>query len=372
MKKLLKHRKRVYNKKVVENIKAINMAEKKSNNNEIHRHHHRRHHHRRFWRGFWIVIGVVVVIGLFACGLIYKNLRDTTQNMYTPVAKQTKSNRGRNLDNLLAQKKPINILLLGTDTGAMGRHWKGRTDTMMMMAINPKTNSTSIVSIPRDSNAIFPDFPQYGVTKINSAYTLGGVGETIKTLDKYYSVPIDGYIMINMGGLKKAIDQVGGVDVTSPLTFDNMGYHFEEGKTYHMNGKKALAFAQLRHGDPQQDYGRQDRDRRVVMGLLKKSVSPTTLLNTKFLNSISSEMQTDLTMNQMYKIGMDYRKATDNVSQDHAQGVSKQTNNPKFGIMEIEVISKGERQRVSDKLRDALNLPKVKVAANNSSYVMNH
>ena len=146
---------------------------------------------------------------------------------------------------------------------------------------------------------------------MNSAYTLGGVAETVKTLDKYYSVPIDGYIMINMGGLKKAIDQVGGIDVTSPLTFNNMGYHFEEGKTYHMDGKKALAFAQLRHGDPRQDYGRQDRDRRVIMALLKKSVSPTTLLNSKFLNSISDEMQTDLTMNQMYKIGMDYRKATD-------------------------------------------------------------
>lgn len=272
---------------------------------------------------------------------------------------------------MLAQKKPINILLLGTDTGAMGRSWKGRTDTIMMMAINPKTNSTSIVSIPRDSNAIFPDFPQYGVTKINSAYTLGGVGETVKTLDKYYSVPIDGYIMINMGGLKKAIDQVGGIDVTSPLTFDNMGYHFQEGKTYHMDGKKALAFAQLRHGDPRQDYGRQDRDRRVVMALLKKSISPTTLLNTKFLNSISSEMQTDLTMNQMYKIGMDYRHATDNLSQDHAQGVSKQTQNPKFGTMEIEVVSRQERQRVSDKLRAALGLPKVRVAANSASYVMN-
>lgn len=338
----------------------------------MHQHHHHRHHHRKFWRGFWIVIGVIVVIGLFVCGYIYKNLRDTTQNMYTPVAKQTKSNKGRNLDTLLNEKKPINILLLGTDTGAMGRHWKGRTDTMMMMTINPKKNSTTIISIPRDSNAIFPDYPQYGVTKMNSAYTLGGVSETIKTLDKYYSVPIDGYIMINMGGLEKAIDQVGGIDVTSPLTFNNMGYHFQEGQTYHMSGKKALAFAQLRHGDPNQDYGRQVRDRLVVMALLKKSISPATLLNTKFLNSISNEMQTDLTMNQMYKIGMDYRKATDNLSQDHAQGVSKQTMNPKFGLMEIEVVSKEERQRVSDKIRYALELPKTKVAANKASYVMNH
>lgn len=348
------------------------MAEN-NNQNEIQHHHHHRHHRRRrkFWRVFWIVIAVVVVAGIFVAGMMYKNLRDTATNMYTPVAKTTKSNKGRNLDDLLKEKKPINILLLGTDTGAMGRHWKGRTDTIMMMSINPKTKTTNIVSIPRDSNAIFPDYKEYGVTKINSAYTLGGVSETIKTLDKYYSVPIDGYILINMGGLKKAINQVGGIDVTSPLTFDNMGYHFEKGKTYHMDGKKALAFSQLRHGDPNQDYGRQERDRLVVMALLKKSVSPTTLLNTDFLKSISDEMQTDLTMGQMFAIAKDYRQATNNLVPDHAQGVSKETNNPKFGTMEIEVISRDERQRISNKLRNSLEIPKVKVAANSASYVMN-
>ena len=45
--------------------------------------------------------------------------------------------------------------------------------------------------------------------------------------------------------------------------------------------------------------------------------------------------------------------------------------NPKFGLMEIEVVSKEERQRVSDKIRDALEIPKTKVAANKDSYVMN-
>ena len=350
------------------------MAENNQPNNDVRRHHHHRHHrhhHRKFWHWFWIVIGIIVVIALFVCGMVYKNLRDATNNMYTPVPKTTKSNKGRNLDQLLKEKKPINILLLGTDTGAMGRHYKGRTDAMMMMAINPKTNTTNIVSIPRDSNAIFPDFPQYGVTKMNSAYTLGGVGETIKTLDKYYSVPIDGYLLVNFGGLVKAIDQVGGIDVVSPLTFNNMGYSFVQGQKTHMDGKKALAFVDMRHEDPKSDYGRQERQRLVIQALLKKTVNPANLLNAKFFNSMSSKMETDLTMNQMYAIAMNYRKATNNVVQDHAQGVSKETMNPKFGLMEIEVISKAERQRVSDKLRTALDLPTVKVAANNASYVMN-
>lgn len=335
-----------------------------------HRHHHHRRHHHKFWRWFWIIIGVLVVIGLFVCGMIYKNLRDTTNNMYTPVATNTKSNKGRTLDNLLNAKKPINVLLLGTDTGAMGRHYKGRTDAMMMMAINPKTETSTIISIPRDSNAIFPDFKQYGVTKMNSAYTFGGVGETIKTLDKYYSVPIDGYLLVNFGGLVKAINQVGGIDVTSPLTFNNMGYSFVQGQKTHMDGKKTLAFVDMRHQDPKADYGRQERERLVIQALLKKMVSSTTLLNNKFLNSMSSQMQTNFTMKQMYQIAMNYRQATNHSVSDHAQGVSKMTNNPRFGQMEIEVVSKQERQRVSNKLRDALEIPKVTVANNASSYVM--
>ena len=90
------------------------------------------------------------------------------------------------------------------------------------------------------------------------------------------------------------------------------------------------------------------------------------------MNSISSEMQTDLTMNKMYKIAMDYRKATNNLSQDHAQGVCKETQNSTCGTMQIEVVSREERQRVSDKIRTALELPHVKVAANKASYIMNH
>ncbi|QNQ82774.1 LCP family protein [Lactobacillus sp. PV012] len=335
--------------------------ENKKGNSSKHRH---RHHHRRkkFWRVFWIIIGLAAVVALFFAGYMYKNLRDASDNMYTPVSKTTKSNKSRsNLDKLLAEKKPINILLLGIDTGAMNRHWKGRTDTIMMLSINPKTETTRITSIPRDMKASLPDYPNVSPIKINSAYTLGGVSETIKTLDKYYSVPIDGYILMNMGGLKKAIDQVGGVTVTSPLTFNNMGYSFVEGKTYHMMGKQALAFAQLRHGDPNQDYGRQERDRRIIVGLLKKSVSPKTLLNKDFLESISTQMQTDLTLSQMYKIGTDYRQATKHEVTDHAQGVSKMINNQKYGQMEVEVVDKKERQRINNEIRQSLEINRINV-----------
>ena len=332
-----------------------------NNSKNVKQRHHRRHHHhhrwRKFWWWFWGIIGVLFVAVVLAGGFMYKNLRDATNNSYSPVSKTNKSNENRDkLDNLLAEKKPINILLLGTDTGEMGRTYKGRTDTIMMLSINPQKNETRVTSVPRDMKVKLPGYPEDGFVKINSAYAVGGVSETIKTLDKYYSVPIDGYILVNMKGLVKGVDQVGGVDVVSPLTFTNMGYSFEKGHKYHLNGKKALAFSQTRHGDPNNDYGRQDRERRVIVALLKKSVSPTTLLNSKFMNSISSSMQTDLTMNQMMKIAMDYRQATDHTYTDHAQGEGQMIDTPHFGQMEEEFVDQKERQRVSNGIHKVLGI----------------
>ncbi|GHV98042.1 transcriptional regulator [Lactobacillus nasalidis] len=298
-------------------------------------------------------------------GYAYKNARDAATTMYTPVSKSTSSNKNRSsLDKILAAKKPVNLLILGTDTGAEGRSTKkyqGLTDLMMFVTVNPSTKKTRITTIARDSKVNLPDYPQYSPIKLNSAYSLGGVSESIKTLDKYYSVPIDGYVLVNWKSTMKIITKMGGVDVVSPLTFTNMGYSFKKGQTYHISGKKALAFVQLRHGDPRQDYGRQDRERRVMVAALKKSVSYQTILNSSFMQSLGDSMQTDLTLNNMTSLAMNYRGATSSVKSDYAQGTSSSVNNQKFGNMEVEVMSTKERQRISDNIRETLGIKKVNV-----------
>lgn len=347
------------------------MSEENNNQqNVVHHHHHHRHHRRKKHVGriIAIVIGVIVLGVALAAGYVYRNMRSATTAMYNPVSKTTKSNSGRNLSDLLDQKKPINLLLLGVDTGADGRKtssYKGLTDLMAFVTINPSSKKTSVITIARDSRVNLPDYPQYSPIKLNSAYSLGGVSETIKTLDKYYSVPIDGYALVNWGSTMKIITKMGGVDVTSPLTFNNMGYSFEKGKTYHLSGQKALAFVQLRHGDPRQDYGRQERERLVLMAALKKSMSYQTILNSKFMNSLGNSVQTDITMGEMVDIALNYRKATDNVVSDYAQGTSSEIDNQKYGDMEVEIMSTKERQRISNKIRNELGLKNVTVYKEN-------
>ncbi len=319
-------------------------------------HHHHHHHHRRrrrIWRAIAIVLILIVIGVAVVLGLAYKNAKQASDKVYAPATTASEKGRGT-LSSLLKAKKPISLMLLGTDTGDLGRTYKGRTDTIMVMTVDPKKKRTLIVSLPRDMKVNLPGYAQDSPAKINAAYTFGGVSETIKTVHDYYEVPIDGYLLVNMGGLKTAIDKVGGVTVTSPLTFDYEGYHFTKGDTIHMGGAKALAFSRMRYDDPRGDYGRQDRQRLIIMALINKSISYQTLLNGDFLNEMASQMQTDLTMGNMSQFALGYHQAKADLVTDFAQGHGQQLDG-----VDYEVVSQSERQRVSDELRKSLDLKTV-------------
>ena len=298
-----------------------------------------------------IIAVLVILTGVFAATAVH-NLKSTTNNMY----QKSGANDSRNASSILKDKKPVSILIMGTDTGALGRHYKGRTDTMMIMTINPKTDKTTLLSIPRDMEVNLPDFPQYSPAKINSAYTYGGVKEAINSVESHFKIPIDYYFLINMGGLEKAINDVGGVTVTSPLTFSYLGANFVKGQAQHMDGSTALKFTRMRYQDPRGDYGRQERQRLVITALLKKSISPTTVLNKDFLDSVSSQVKTDLTLNDMKELAFGYRKATKNIKSTYVQGTNQNLDGVSFQVVSVQ-----ERQKASDLIRKSLGLRSVQI-----------
>ncbi|KRM09950.1 LCP family protein [Paucilactobacillus suebicus] len=317
-------------------------------------HHHHHHHHRKhiFRNVVLTIVGVLVLAGVVFAGISWKNLSNMTTGMY----QSSGADKSRNANSVLKNKKPVSILLLGTDTGDLGRDYKGRTDTMIIMTLNPKTGKTTMTSIPRDMYVNLPDYPQYSPAKINAAYAFGGVKESINVVQKEFKIPIDYYVLVNMGGMKKAIDQVGGVDVTSPLTFSYNGSSFTEGKKQHMNGETALNFSRMRHQDPQGDYGRQERQRLVITALLRKSISYKTVLNKAFLNSISKQSKTDLTFSQMTKLALNYRGASKTVKSDYVKGTGKMISGQSF-----QMVSTNERQTTSNNVRDNLGLKRVQI-----------
>lgn len=277
----------------------------------------------------------------------YQSLQNSVKQSY----KASGVTKLRNVNKQLAQKKPISILLMGTDTGALGRTFQGRTDSMMVVTINPTTNKTTITSIPRDTAVNIPGYESLSPAKINAAYAYGKSKTAITTVQKMLNVPIDFYAIINMGGMEKIIDEVGGVTLKPSLSFSYGGFTFKKGVTTHMNGKKALAYARMRDDDPKGDYGRQTRQRKVIMALLNQSNSVSTLLNQDFISSLSKQTQTDLTFNDLTALVRSYRSATHHIKSTHLQGTSEMLN-----AQSMEVASQRELQRVTNFIRTGLGL----------------
>ena len=189
--------------------------------------------------------GIVIVGGVAA----YK-IHDTTSKIHSMDRSLSKKS-----DSKTSSGKSVAYLLLGTDTGALGRNYKGRTDTMMVMVVNPVSNTTTMVSIERDTKIQIDGVD----AKLNAAYAYGDADSAMSAVEKLLDIELDGYLLVNMDGLKQLVDAVGGVDVKSPLTFDYEGYSFVENETYHMDGAKTLQLSRMRYDDPQGDYGRQIR-----------------------------------------------------------------------------------------------------------------
>ncbi|QFR68407.1 LCP family protein [Companilactobacillus paralimentarius] len=300
-------------------------------------------------RNVFLMFILFIVLGGAAYGMTrYRSVKNSVNSSFKPSG----LTKERDVSSVLKSKKPVSILLMGTDTGALGRDYKGRTDSMMVITLNPSKNKTTVTSIPRDTAVNIPGYKSVSPAKINAAYSYGQTKTAIKTVQKLLNIPIDFYALINMGGMEKVINQANGVDVTPTLSFKYEGFSFTKGEKTHMNGKKALAYSRMRYDDPQGDYGRQTRQRAVLTALVHKSSSVSTLLNQSFINSLSDQTQTDLTFDELTTIAKDYNSVRKNTSETHLQG-----NGEEVAKQSMEVMKKSELQRVTNFIRENLDLP---------------
>lgn len=305
---------------------------------------------------FWFLLSLIV-LGIYGGRFIlekYNSAHKAADSLYLPNS----MTKARNVKTALKQGRPVSILLLGTDTGALGRNFRGRTDTMILAILNPRDKKMTLISLPRDEAVSISGYEDYAPTKLNAAYFFGGSNAAVRTVQQDLNVPIDFFALVNMGGLEHLIDAVNGVNVKPNLSFSYGGYSFTQGKDTLMNGKKALAYVRMRHDDPNGDYGRQERQRQVLMQLAFDGTNFENLTNQKFLNSLSKQMQTDLTFDDMLLLGSKYRVATHNMDSDHLQGTSDMLYGESF-----EVPSKKEKQRITNKARKALELKPAKTGS---------
>ncbi len=285
------------------------------------------------------------VVFVFYLVFSFFGINSTVNKMYSSL----KVDKVRKKPVNLKKKEAFSILLLGVDTGAIGRKGGGRADAIVIVTINPKENKTTMVSVPRDYYTKLVGKKK--TTKINEGYSYGGAATVINTIQKNFNIPIDYYIEVNMKGIQDVVDALGGVTVKSPLSFSNYGYTFKKGRN-HLNGKEALAYATMRHEDPRGDYGRQGRQRQIIDALIDKVLSYRIVTNqTRLLKSVGKNIKTSLSFDDIVLIQGKYREALGNVEQVQVTGDGQMIHGISY-----QVIPKKEINRISELLRKELHL----------------
>lgn len=200
--------------------------------------------------------------------------------------------------------KRRNILLLGVDSNGEGTDpWEGtRTDTIILLNVDPRTKSLNALSIPRDSKVFLPD--DHGVQKINAAHAIGGIGMTIRTIEETLGVKIDRYIMVHDEAVKEIVDALGGVDI---YVEKNMHYNDYSGKLFinlkkgpnHLSGKEVIGYLRFRH-DPMGDIGRTQRQQWFLRGMMEALKKPETITKLpEIINVASKYIKTNMSFYEL-------------------------------------------------------------------------
>ncbi|MHB8859278.1 MAG: LCP family glycopolymer transferase [Thermoleophilia bacterium] len=215
---------------------------------------HRGQHYRKpaLWKRIlkWSILSLLVIIltaGIAGFIFVYHTLGKIGLN--TEVVYEAK----QQLD-IPPPNEPENILVMGADSDPDGT--AKRSDTMMLIRVNPNGDCVSILSIPRDT---YVDIPGVGKDKINSAYAIGGAPLAIQTVRNLTDQPIHHFVVLDYNGFKQAVDALGGVYVDVDRRYFNDNSDAAWGQSYEpidvqpgyqkMDGENALSYVRFRHTD---------------------------------------------------------------------------------------------------------------------------
>lgn len=265
--------------------------------------------HKRKWPK---VVGIVLILLLLGGGAyaysIYHSLNKAVETMHNPIERDMSSKRTKEVE--FNDKEPFSVLLLGVDER---ENDKGRSDSMIVLTVNPEVKSVKMISIPRDT---LTEIVGRGTKdKINHAYAFGGVEMSMDTVENLLDIPIDYFAQINMEGFEDIVNAVGGVTVNNDLNFNYGGYTFNEGEL-NLSGKEALAFSRMRYEDPRGDFGRQLRQREVIQGVIREGASVSSLWNfDNIFDALGNNVKTNLKFEEMVDIQKHYKAASKDIEQ---------------------------------------------------------
>lgn len=247
----------------------------------------RRKRRRRIWP--WIV-AILVFLAAVGLGAFFasSNLLD----------KNDESANG-----MMKAHNKTTIMIMGVDERDND---VGRSDTLMIAAVDPKKDQASLLSVPRDTRV---KIKGHGWDKINAAYAYGGYKLSRSTVENLLGMQVDHYILINIKAFTRIIDAIGGVDIdvekrmyyTDPWDDDGgLVIDLKPGEQ-HMDGKTAVTY--VRYRDEEGDIGRIARQQKFMKAVMDKLTSPSIIPRLpSVIKEVMGSIKTDLSFRQLLEL----------------------------------------------------------------------
>lgn len=259
-------------------------------------------------------LAALLVAVLLATAFAYAEEEEDDPVVYDPSEEEQfqDSIDGHLLEERAKVAEMRNLLLIGID--ARPGEETGRSDTMMIVTLDPDGNVIKLTSIMRD---LYVEIPGYKNNRINAAYVFGGPELLMKTIEVNFGVHIENYIAVNFSMLGSLIDAIGGLTLTvesdyymdrinAVIKMDNkvLGIDIDDGLLTQsgeqlMTGKQAQAYARYRYGTKDGDFGRTARQREVITKIFDKLSSMTALDLMRLVVNNASDVYTNLSVSEL-------------------------------------------------------------------------
>ena len=253
-----------------------------------------------------LLIPVVLVFSLYSCAslsVINKlNHQETGTRTYT--------------NGSLYKSYVKNVLVIGTDGRTLDE--RGRSDTMILVSINSRTNKIFLTSLMRDA---YVEIPGRGWNKLNASYSYGGAELLMDTIEKNFDIRIDDYVSINFNSFASIVDSVGGIEIevsdaeareintilmaeVNELMGDAVDADLlSGGGVLKLNGKQALSYARIRHiGNA--DFERTQRQRDVIAKIVEKLKSFNPSIITEIAQNAVPQVTTNMSTAELYALSL--------------------------------------------------------------------
>lgn len=246
---------------------------------------------RTFFKVLFIILFILILLVASVIGGSYLYMSHKLDTVdYVDIPKnEIEVNTGveENLSNYR------NIALFGLDS-RMDNFDDSRSDCIMIISINNKTNDVRIGSVYRDT---YVDIQGHGLDKITHAYAYGGAKLSMNTLNKNLDLDIKEFVTVNFETVKTVIDTIGGVEITVTDAESQSIPNISGAGTYNLNGTQALAYSRIRKIDT--DYKRTERMRTVLNAVFEKlkKQSPAEILS--FVDVILPHISTNIPKNEI-------------------------------------------------------------------------